>query len=200
MQSRDIAFEPRTGARRLRTRGERGWALVSVLWTIAVLAMLAAAAQSLAYSSAAREHRALVAAQTDALLDAAVLRAVLGIADPRPDKRWPVDGTPQTARLNGVDVRVAVQDELGRIDLNAADGSLFKQLLQSAGESGPQSDVLTQRILDWRMGGDDAIAGDAAYATAGLPIVPATAPSKAWTSCASCWGCRPRCFSGCVRP
>ena len=56
---------------------ERGWALVSVLCTIAVLTLLLGAAQSLSYQGALREHRALTQATDDAALGAAILRAVL---------------------------------------------------------------------------------------------------------------------------
>ncbi len=157
-------------------RDQRGWALVSVLWTIAVLAMLAAAAQSLSFNSARIERRQLDDAQIDAVFDAAIARAVLGLGDARPDHRWRVDGVPQTFEFDGYVLRMAVQDEFGRIDLNAADGSLLRQLLRSAGVSETDAETLTDRILSWRER-DDGLSRlhggtDDLYASAGLAYRP----------------------------
>jgi general secretion pathway protein K len=155
-----------------KTLRQRGWALISVLWALAILTMLVAAAQTLSFSSAQRERRALDAARADAVLDASVVRAVLGITDPRPRMRWRVDGVAQAFGLDGQTIHVTVQDEFGRIDLNAADGSLLNQLLRSAGLSEDGADALTDNILDWRTLSSDfrrlhgASAAD--YAKAGL--------------------------------
>ena len=155
-----------------KTLGQRGWALISVLWALSILTMLVAAAQTLSFSSAQRERRALDAAETDAALDAGVVRAVLGITDPRPQQRWRVDGVAQQFVLDGRTIRVTVQDEFGRIDLNAADGSLLNQLLRSAGVPEDGAEALTDNILDWRGRPSDfrrlhgASAAD--YAKAGL--------------------------------
>ena len=162
-----------------RTR-ERGWALVSVLWAIAVLAMIAAAMQSLSFSTAVQERHAIDRAAADAALDAAVMRAILGLSDARPAQRWRVDGVAQVYDFGGFRMGVAVQDELGRIDLNAADGTLIAQLLRSQGMERDDAAVLTDRILNWRSkdtgltrlkgGGDDD------YAQAGLTYRPRHAP------------------------
>ncbi len=142
-------------------KDERGWALISVLWTIAILAVLAAAVQSLSNSSAQRERRALDDAQISAVLDAGIVRAVVGISDPRIAARWRVDGARQEFTLGGQVLHVSVQDELGRIDLNAADSSLLRQLLESAGMPGAPASVLVDRIVDWRSQPDPIRRGDA---------------------------------------
>ena len=50
-------------------------------------------------------------------------------------------------------MRVRIQDELGRIDLNHADGSLLAGLLRSAGLDAEAADRLVDKILDWRTSG-----------------------------------------------
>ncbi len=159
-----------------RTGRQRGWALISVLWVLSILTMLVAAAETLSFGSAQRERRALDAAQADAALDAGVVRAVLGIADPRPQMRWRVDGAAQQFELDGQTIRVTIQDEFGRIDLNAADGSLLNQLLRSAGVAEQAADALTDSILDWRGRSSDLRrlhgASAADYVKAGLPYQP----------------------------
>lgn len=129
---------------------ERGWALVSVLWVVAILAMLAAATQALTLTSARIEHRALERAQIDAALDAGVVRGVLGITAPDIGTRWSVDGTAQAFDFAGYRMRIAVQDEMGRIDLNAADETVLRELLGDAGLSPDNAAALTDKILDWR--------------------------------------------------
>jgi general secretion pathway protein K len=129
---------------------ERGWALISVLWALSILAVLLAAAQALSFGDAKRERRALDDAQARAALEAGVVRAVAGIADPRPERRWRVDGMPQDFTLDGQTVRVTIQDEFGRIDLNAADSSLLNQLLRANGVEKNPADALTARIVAWR--------------------------------------------------
>lgn len=159
---------------------ERGWALISVLWAVAVLALLAAAMQSLSFGTAFQERRALDRAKADAAFDAGVLRAVLGLSDPRPDARWRVDGVPHDFAFAGTPMRIAVQDEDGRIDLNAADGSLIIQLLQSAGLERDDAEVLSDRIQNWRTK-DTGLTrlkggGDEQYGMAGLFYRPRHAP------------------------
>jgi general secretion pathway protein K len=156
-------------------RREQGWALVSVLWALSVLAMLVAASEALSYSAARQERYAFAGAESDALLDAAIARTVLGLTDARPEKRWPADGTPRTINFAGSTMRVSVQDESGRIDLNAADGSLFTRLLQSADVEKGTAGVLADRIVDWRSRGDHIrTANDTSddYARAGLSYPP----------------------------
>ena len=143
-----------TGSRRFRrcsntqnrTR-DGGWALVSVLWTLTMLALMAAATQALTVTSYQSERHAMVDARAEADLDAAIVRAVLGIGDLRPEERWRADGIGRTIAYDGVALRISVQDELGRIDLNTASGSLIRQLLLGVGLS--PDDSASCPIVSW---------------------------------------------------
>jgi general secretion pathway protein K len=151
---------------------ERGWALVSVLWIVAILSMLAAAGQALTLTSYKTEHRAQDAARAGSDLDAVVARAAAGITDPLLSERWRVDGEPRDFAFDGLTIRVSVQDQLGCIDLNTADISMLRQLLQSQGLDPAASDALADKILDWRNPSNLRSlhgATDADYAAAGLP-------------------------------
>ena len=136
--------------RRGAARSERGWALVSVLWTVTMLALMAAATEALTVTSYVGERHAMTDAEADADLDAAVARAVLGISDLRPEQRWRVDGAVRTFVFEGRSVRIAVQDETGRIDLNAASGALIRQLLMGEGVTPEDASRLADNIVDWR--------------------------------------------------
>ena len=75
--------------------GERGWALVSVLWVVMGLTLLAAGTEALTTTLYSLERRSLTKATVDAALDAGIVRAALGIEAPDIADRWRVDGVPQ---------------------------------------------------------------------------------------------------------
>jgi general secretion pathway protein K len=185
-----------------QARREEGWALVSALWTLTMLALLAAAAETLTVTSYRIEQRALAEARAQAVLDAAVVRAVLGLSEKRPDKRWRVDGTQTSFFFDGTKVDVSVQDELGRIDLNAASGAMIGQLLAGLGVPPDIAGTLTDRIIDWRSatglatlhGGTD---GD--YRAAGLSYRPRHGPFQSVDELKLVLGMTPQLFAK-VRP
>ncbi|HEX3675575.1 MAG TPA: hypothetical protein VHU87_14990 [Rhizomicrobium sp.] len=151
---------------------QHGWALVSVLWIVAILSMLAAAGQALTLTSTKTEHRAQDFARANSDLDAAVARAAIAIGDSDPTKRWRIDGVPQAFVFDGLKITVAVQDQLGLIDINSADVSTLTRLLQSEGLAPAAADALADKIIDWRSTADlHRLHGatDADYAAAHLP-------------------------------
>ena len=78
---------------------------------------------------------------------------MLGLLDARPDHRWRVDGTPRDFTFGDVKMRIAIQDELGRIDLNQADRSLLAGLFRSAGLDAEAAADFADKVLDWRSTG-----------------------------------------------
>lgn len=140
-----------------------------------MLALMAAATQALTVTAYNSERHAMIDARAGADLDAAVVRAVLGISDLRPGQRWRSDGTPRVIAYDGLRIRVSVQDELGRIDLNAASASTIRTLLSGNGLSSDDASALADRIADWRSpAGPVSLQGatDADYRAAGLAYVP----------------------------
>lgn len=130
--------------------GEKGIALVSVLWVLAILSVMAAAALSTGRLFAILERNNVRTALADSVADAGVARAVLGLLDNRPEFRWRADGMPQTFAFAGGPVQVTVQDELGKFDLNAIDESQFKSLFMSGGLADEAADKLAARAVAWR--------------------------------------------------
>lgn len=129
---------------------ERGWALVSVLWALAILSMMAAATEALTVSSARITHRAYDQARIEADIHAAVVRAVLAIDDQRVNARWRVDGVPQPFTFDGLSMMVAVQDQAGLIDLNVADQDTLAGLFTFAGLAPDAAKTLAANVNDWR--------------------------------------------------
>jgi len=111
--------------------------------------------------------------------DAGVNRAVLSLLDPQLNHRWRTDGLPQTFNFDGTPLKVSIQDELGRIDLNQADGSLLVNLFQSVGLDVQAARSLVDKILGWR----DSNSGrrlngakEAEYRAAGMSVTPRNGP------------------------
>jgi general secretion pathway protein K len=154
-------------------------ALLSVIWSMALLAVIAVSLLSGGATSHHLAHNALDAARTETIAEAAVNRAVLALLDPLPEQRWRTDGLPQWFEFDDARVRIRIQDELGRIDLNNADAPLISGLLRAAGLDMDAASRLTDKILDWRdtspfkrLNG----AKDAEYRAAGSPYRPRNGP------------------------
>ena len=125
-------------------------ALISVLWGIALLSIVAVSFLSAGGVSYRLAHNAVEIARTDAVAEAAVNRAVLALLDPQLDRRWRTDGVARAFDFDGASSRISIQDELGRIDLNHADASLLIGLFKSAGLDAQSAGKLVDKILDWR--------------------------------------------------
>jgi general secretion pathway protein K len=100
--------------------------------------------------SAAMERNALKRVQTDHFAESAIALGVLGLLDLRPERRWRVDGVAQDVSLQGIAIKIAIQDEFGLIDLNQAGIELFRGLFRSAGMSEDEAQRLADRVIDWR--------------------------------------------------
>ncbi|MDE2182808.1 MAG: general secretion pathway protein GspK [Alphaproteobacteria bacterium] len=165
----------RRSRRSSKPRADGGWALISVLWTVAILAMLAGAVEAMLLSSAALAQRQFERAEAEAALDGAVVRAVLGIGDNRPERRWRVDGKATTIAVNGLPVAVSVQDQFGLVDLNTADGTVIGRVLAGAGAKAEDLGRLIEHVIDWRSM-YPARRDDADYREAGLAWRPRHGP------------------------
>jgi general secretion pathway protein K len=124
--------------------------ILYVLWGIGLLTMIAASMLSAGNVSYALSHTAIETAQDQAAAEAGVMGAVLGLLDPRPDRRWRVDGVEKAFNWGEVTMRIAIQDELGRIDLNQADQGLLTGLFRSVGLNANDASAVVDKILDWR--------------------------------------------------
>jgi general secretion pathway protein K len=165
-----------------RVGRERGLALVSVLWTLILLSLIAASLTTSLDFSYRLAHNGDERARAEALADAGIARGVLALLDRRPEKRWRIDGAVTTFNYDGVPLRIAIEDELGKIDLNGADGPLLEGLFRSVGIDPQTASVLADRILDWRDRSETHRlngAKDAEYRAAGYAYGPRNGPFQA---------------------
>jgi general secretion pathway protein K len=140
--------------------------LLSVLWGVALLSLVTISLLGSSTTSQKLARNALQAAQVEAVAEAAVVQAVAGLIDPRPDRRWEANGRQQRFMLRGIQATVEIQDEMGRIDLNYADRAVLFGLLRSAGADLDSANRIVEAILQWRApagslpGGGQADHGD----------------------------------------
>lgn len=145
----------RSKAVRPRSRtGDRGVVLIAALWLLVLLGVVASGLIDLARSERRIARNIVAEAEVKALAEAAVTQAILVLLDPDLQRRWPLDGTWKIANYIGRPIEVAIQDELGRIDLNTASDDLLKGLFRSAGLREIEADAAVDRVIDWRDGDD----------------------------------------------
>jgi general secretion pathway protein K len=124
--------------------------IVATLWSLTLLAAISASLAftgNIAYRLAQNSFHV---AYDDALADAAVNLAVLALLDPRADSPRLMNAVDQKIDLGGASIRIRIQDELGKIDLNQTDGSTLVKLFQSAGIDPTAAEALVDKVLDWR--------------------------------------------------
>jgi general secretion pathway protein K len=137
---------------------QAGFALLLVLWVLALLSILAAglAADSHSGDQAALTFVALARARATA--DAGVTLALATLIEPGPASSWPADGRTKAVRYNDQDISVSVQDEGGKIDLNRAPQPVLAGLLLQLGVD----DEAREKIVAAILGRRQAFLGDTA--------------------------------------
>ena len=107
---------------------ERGFALLLVIWVLAILAVVAAGFAAGTRSETRLARNLLEAAEARALAEAGVARATASLLEVDPRARWPAEGTPRRMSFDGGDIQVRIEDEDGKIDLNLAPTELLSGL------------------------------------------------------------------------
>jgi len=162
--------------------GERGIALIVVLWMLALLTIIVGTFAVLARTEALQARYLFDTTDARYAAEAGLHRAVVELRNPDMETRWVADGRPYTFRFGNADVEVRVIDETGLIDINAAaqgNPELLFNLFMSIGVAERDAELLIAALQDWvdadeqaRVDGAEA----AEYEAAGYPYGPANAP------------------------
>ena len=159
----------------MRTRRRsRGFALLVVLWTVALLALLGSHITAAARRAASLSTLLHDAAVAEALADGMVDEAILRLLDPSP-RGWKADGARRSVRLGGGRAEVTVLDHGGRINPAMATPQLMAVVLRLEGVEEKRAVQLAAALMDWRTIGDKPTPGGAKaaeYRAAGLPYGP----------------------------
>jgi general secretion pathway protein K len=159
---------------------QRGVALVLVLWVVTLLSVIAGNFAFSMRGEAQIARNLLSTAQAQAQADAGIQRAWYELMKPPSElNRWTGDGAVHELGLGDGVLRVAIQDESGKIDLNTTSEALLVGLFRSVGMSAESAVALADCVQDWRDA--DKLrrlhgAEEAEYRAAGKAYTPSNAP------------------------
>ncbi len=158
--------------------GQRGVALVAVVWVVALLAVMGLDVLAIARQEDRMAQDLAVRARMAAAADAGLALGIhdLLAASGRPGRP---PGHPEApARelvFDGTRLLIRVEDEAGKIDLNEVQPALLGALFRALEVPGPAAELLAAAILDWRDEDDQPRPGGAEaneYRAAGLGVPP----------------------------
>ena len=150
---------------------ERGIALLAVLWVATLLSLLSMMTIHRSSSDLRLAQNLVDNAEAELAANSAARLAAAGIVSGA--LPWPPESEPQVLTVAGSDVLLRIEDEMARIDLNAAEPGLIAALLVELGASEIEGARLAAAIADYR--DPDSLrrhggAEDDDYAAAGRPL------------------------------
>jgi general secretion pathway protein K len=128
----------------------RGVALVTVLWVLVLLALIAASFATNTRTEVNLTRNMVESAKAEALAEAGIYQAVVGVTAQGGAQPWRVDDTVYAWRFGTGEIRVAVRDEAGKIDLNTGRVDILSGLFRAIGLEQEESEALANAILDFR--------------------------------------------------
>jgi general secretion pathway protein K len=152
----------RTADRKLQT--ERGVILIALLWILVALSVIALSfsRESFVEVAAARNTQSLETAYF--IARAGIVSTIYHLMEKRlkpsvqqaelqetPD---PIELGIVTGNFGGGSYRVEIQDESGKININAVSEEQLRLLIEAIGINKNDADIIADSILDWRDGDD----------------------------------------------
>jgi general secretion pathway protein K len=153
---------------------QRGFALLIVLWTLALLALLGSQLIAAGRGEAQLARNLMDEAVLEAATDGAVQQAIFAMLQ-APGGRWMADGTLHEVRLGSNAVALRLQNEADKVNPNLAPVALVAALLVEVDAAPTTVASLAASIVAWRTNNRPAGQPDpeaARYAAAGLDYAP----------------------------
>lgn len=156
-----------------RTTRQRGFALLIVLWTLALLALFGTHMLEAARLDTQRSRNLLDAAELESAANGAVQQAIYRVLDSS-SERWNADNTAHLIKVGGTLVTVRVESESDKVNPNVASVGLLQALLMQVGIDATTAATVAASIAEWRGGVPAGVrAARARYVAAGLDYAPA---------------------------
>ncbi|WP_432695486.1 general secretion pathway protein GspK [Marinobacterium sp. YM272] len=159
---------------------QQGVVLVTVLWVLILLSLIATNLSLGGRGFARQTLNTEQAYKAGQAADAGLVWALWSLQQQEP-YGWLADGSEHNMEIGGTEVRVSLQDESGKLDLNTLPTELLDALIEPAMEDDSQRAALVAAIEDWR-DEDDLIrlngAEEDEYLAAGRSEGPANQPFK----------------------
>jgi general secretion pathway protein K len=132
----------------MRPRGQQGIALIAVLWALTLLSIIAALLSLETRTGTRIAENMADAATARVAADAGIQRAILDLAARH--RKFRADGTVYGWHFADSNVRISIQDEGGKINLNLAPQDLLTALFASVGVEPNPAKSLAEAIVDFR--------------------------------------------------
>jgi general secretion pathway protein K len=174
-----LAKQPRR-ARPAARPGERGFALLIVVWTLVLLTLIVTQVTASGRMDVRLSTNLRDAAAAEAEADGVVFVAIAHLVDGSP-RRWAADGSVRDVPVAQGRARVRIRSEEGKFDLNSAPVPTLVAVLRAAGADNARADDLARAIDVWRFPSAAFAAAEKAYAAAGRDYRP---PQQAFQSIA----------------
>ncbi len=136
-------------SRPARRAGQKGIALITVLWASALLAILVAGILAATRTQQASVHHMAGAAEAKALAEGGVYGAIHALLT-GPGDDSPSFNAPYAVTVGSGAASVRFYNEAGKIDLRAADPALLQTLLETCGLSADKAQAITAEIVRLR--------------------------------------------------
>jgi general secretion pathway protein K len=157
----------------------QGFALILVLWVIALMTIMAAS-----FAQNMRRETLLISnirdnAQAQAYAEAGLAYTQLMLISGDEELRWRGDGGLYQLNYNDIQIRVKIFEESGKIDINQAEESTLNAVFEGVTDDELQVGSLVNALLDWRDNDDEVRAQGAEkdqYLHQGLNYQPRNKP------------------------
>jgi general secretion pathway protein K len=135
-------------------RGQRGIALLVVLWGCTLAAITLGALASSAKVEGIQARGQYLQTRGFYAAEAGIEQAVFRLRAQQASQRWAVDGRTYRLREGDATVSVTVTDEDGKLNLNKASPEQIDALIQAVGVDPEQMPQLRDAIVRWGSGGE----------------------------------------------
>ena len=184
--------------RRPASRRDRGFALLIVLWTLALLSLLISQLAGSGRQAVRLAGNMRMQARLQAAADGAVQEAGyrLGAAG---TPHWPANGTVHELRQDGAGIRLRITNQAGKINPSIASLELLGALVHACGVEAPRATAIASAMVAWRFPTAQAGFAAAAYRQAGRTYGPPGQPFESLDEVGLVLGVTPA-LLGCLTP
>jgi general secretion pathway protein K len=132
-----------------KARQSRGFALLVVLWVLVLIGFLVAQVTAAGRTELRIANNLYANAAAEAALEGAVSEAVFWLSDPRPERRWPLDGEPRELTIGHSRIVLRIDNEAARLNPNFASPAVLEGLLVATGSDPETAKRLADTIAEW---------------------------------------------------
>ena len=158
-----------------RPARQRGFALLIVLWSLGLLALLVGGLAASARTGMGLAGNVRDTAIAEAAADGAIQQAIFQLRR----GSWQPDSTARRLALGHATVDIVIEDQRQRINPNLSSPAMLAALLSAVGVEPAQANDLSRLMVDWRTAATTSLAGGSKldrYRFAGLPYGPPNRP------------------------